>query len=121
MNMDNRRLSKSKQAAILAALCEGTPIRAIARIFKTEKHVITRIIRETGEALANYMDANFRDLPCLRIELDEQWQYVGCHSGRMIEPEKERRDFWLWAAIDADSKLVFSHRVGKRDWITGNL
>lgn len=31
------------------------------------------------------------------------------------------RDFWLWAAIDADTKLVLSHRVGKRDWITGNL
>src|SRR5438132_12997501 len=37
----------------------------------------------------------------------------------MIEPEKERGDFWLWACIDADTKLVFSHKVGKRDWITG--
>jgi len=35
--------------------------------------------------------------------------------------DKERGDFWLWACIDADSKLVLSHRVGKRDWITGNL
>ena len=39
--------------------------------------------------------------------MDEQWQYVGCHTGRMIEPEKERGDFWLWAAIDADTKLDF--------------
>lgn len=38
--------------------------------------------------LRNYMDANFRDLPCERIELDEQWQYVGCHAGRMIEPDQ---------------------------------
>jgi len=37
----------------------------------------------------------------------------------MIEPDKERGDFWLWACIDADTKLVFSHTVGKRDWITG--
>ena len=27
--------------------------------------------------------------------------------------------YWLWACIDADTKLVFSHRVGKRDWIYG--
>ena len=33
--------------------------------------------------------------------------------------EAGRGDFWLWAAIDADTKLVLSHRVGKRDWITG--
>jgi IS1 family transposase len=116
----NKRLSKEKQALVLAALCEGTPINAVARMFKTGKHAVLRVIRETGEAFADYMDANFRDLPCSRIELDEQWQYVGCHASRMIEPEKGRGDFWLWACIDADTKLVFSHKVGKRDYWTGN-
>ncbi len=119
--MANKRLSKEKQALVLSALCEGAPIEACARMFKVGTNTITRIIRETGEAFADYMDAELRDLPCLRIELDEQWQYVGCHAGRMLSPDKERGDFWLWAAIDADTKLVLSHRVGKRDWITGNL
>src|SRR5437867_4822189 len=117
--MANKRLSKEKQALVLAALCEGTPINAVTRMFHVGKHAVLRVIRETGEAFADYMDANFRDLPCLRIEMDEQWQYVGCHSGRMIAPEKERGDFWLWACIDADTKLVLAHRVGKRDWSTG--
>jgi IS1 family transposase len=117
--MPNKRLSKEKQALVLSALCEGTPIEACARMFKVGTNTITRVIRETGEAFADYMDKEFRDLPCLRVELDEQWQYVGCHKGRMIAPDKERGDFWLWAAIDADTKLVLSHRVGKRDWITG--
>jgi IS1 family transposase len=119
--MAYQRLSKEKQTLVLMALCEGVPIRAAARMFKVGKDTIHRLICETGEAFSDYMDANFRDLPCLRIELDEQWQYVGCHAGRMLAPEKERGDFWMWAAIDADTKLVFSHRVGKRDWITGNL
>jgi IS1 family transposase len=82
---------------------------------------ITRVIRETGEAFADYMDTNFRDLPCIRIEMDEQWHYVGCHAGRLPKDDKtERGDYWLWCCIDADSKLVFSHKVGKRDWWTGN-
>ena len=126
MNMDNRRLSKKKQAFVLAALCEGTPIRAIARMLKTEKYVITRIIRETGAAFADYMDKEFRDLRCVRIEMDEQWQYVGCHAGRMPkvttvygERDRTRGDFWLWACIDADTKLVLSHKVGKRKLGTG--
>jgi IS1 family transposase len=114
-----KRLSKEKQALVLAALCEGAPIEAVARMFKTGTNAITRVIRETGEAFADYMDANFRDLPCSRIEMDEQWQYVGCHSGRMMKREKGRGDFWLWACIDADTKLVFSHKVGKRDYWTG--
>jgi transposase-like protein len=95
------------------------PIGAAARMFKVGKDTIHRVICETGEAFADYMDTNFRDLPCLRIEMDEQWQYVGIHAGRMLAPEEERGDFWLWAAIDADTKLILSHRVGKRDWSTG--
>src|SRR5206468_7038505 len=118
--MANKRLSKEKQALVLAALCEGTPIEAVARMFKIGTNTITRVIRETGEAFADYMNSNFRDLPCIRIEMDEQWQYVGAHESRLTNPEKERGDFWLWCCIDADTKLVISHRVGKRDWWTGN-
>jgi IS1 family transposase len=117
----NKRLSKEKQALVLSALCEGMPIEACARMFKVGTNTVTRVIRETGEAFAAYMDAELRDLPCARIEMDEQWQYVGCHAGRMVAKEKGRGDFWLWAAIDADTKLVLSHRVGKRSWIDGNL
>lgn len=124
--MAYQRLSKEKTALVLAALCEGTPIRACARMFKVGKDTIHRVICETGEAFADYMDAEFRDLSCARIEMDEQWQYVGIHAGRMPrvakvygKRDKTRGDFWLWACIDADTKLVFSHKVGKRDLGTG--
>src|SRR6202022_1803458 len=93
---------------------------------RTEKKIIGRVIQETGEAFSDYMDANLSDLPCKRIEMDEQWQYVGCHAGRMPrvttvygKRDKTRGDFWLWACIDADTKLFFSHKVGKRDYSTG--
>jgi IS1 family transposase len=117
--MANQRLSKSKQVLVLAALCEGTPVNAVSRMFRVGKHAVLRVIRETGEAFADYMDTHFRELSCARIELDEQWQYVGCHAGRMIQKERSRGDFWLWASVDADTKLVFSHLIGKRDWSTG--
>jgi IS1 family transposase len=119
--MANKRLSKEKQTLVLMALCEGMPIRAAARMFKVGKNTIHRLICETGEAFADYMDKELRDLPCVRIEMDEQWQYVGCHAGRLPKDDKtERGDYWLWCCIDADTKLVFSHKVGKRDWWTGN-
>ena len=101
------------------ALCEGTPLNAVTRMFRVGKHAVLRVIRETGEAFADYMNRNFRDLPCVRIEMDEQWQYVGAHGSRLLKQEKERGDFWLWCCIDADTKLVFSHKVGKRDWWDG--
>src|SRR5207237_4163259 len=100
-NMNNR-ISKEKRTLILMALCEGLPMRAVARMYRSDKKIVGRVIRETGEAFADYMDKEFRDLPCARIEMDEQWQYVGCHAGRMPKPktvyekrDKTRGDFWL--------------------------
>src|ERR1039457_5784910 len=119
--MANKRLSKEKQVLVLAALCEGMPVNATARMFRVGKHAGLRVIRETGEAFADYMDKEFGDLSCLRIELDEQWRYVGVHAGRMSKPEPGEGDYWLWACVDADTKLLLSHLVGKRDGETGWL
>ncbi len=117
--MANQRLSKDKRALVLATLSEGTPINAVCRILGVAKETVMRVIEETGEALANYMAENFRDLPCKRIEMDEQWQYVGVHGQRMEKKEQGKGDYWLWCAVDADTKLVLSHMVGRRDWQTG--
>jgi IS1 family transposase len=119
--MANQRISKEKRALILSALGEGTPVNAVCRMFKVGKNGVLRVIAETGEAFADYMDRNFRDLPCERIEMDEQWQYVGCHGQRMAAKEPGKGDFWLWAVIDADTKLVFSHLVGSRKNTTGTV
>lgn len=90
-------------------------------MFRVGKHGVFRVIAETGEALADYIDKNFRDLPRQRIEMDEQWHYVGIHGQRMEKKEAGRGDYWLWACIDADTKLVVSHRIGRRDWNTGDM
>lgn len=122
--MPNQRLSQDKRALVLAALCEGTPINAVTRITGVAKETILRTIQETGEALADYMDKEFRDLPVARIEIDEQWQYVGEHGQRMDKEKKkanpEKGDYWLWCAIDPDTKLVFSHLVDRRSGAAGD-
>jgi IS1 family transposase len=119
--MANKRLSQDKRALVLAALCEGTPINATVRMFGCAKETVLRIVEETGAAFANYMDKEFRDLPYERIEMDEQWQYVAQHGQRMEKKEPGKGDYWLWCAVDADTKLVFSHVIGRRDWNTSEI
>lgn len=118
--MANQRLFKDRQALVLSALCEGTPINAICRMFSVGKHSVLRVIEETGEAMGDYMYRTFRGLSVARLELDEQWQYVGIHGQRMTalekKTEKSKGDFWLWCGIDADTKLVVGYHVGRRDW-----
>jgi hypothetical protein len=79
-HMAYQRLSKEKQTLVLMALCEGVPIRAATRMFKVGKDTIHRLICETGEAFADYMDRNFRDLPCLR----SRWMSSGNTSVVML-------------------------------------
>lgn len=116
--MANNRISTAKRVFILAALSEGTPINAVCRMLGVGKHGVLRVIEETGEALGAYMRKEFRDLPIARLAMDEQWQYVGKHGQRMAKKEKQRGDFWLWAGIDSDTKLVVGFRIGHRDWNT---
>jgi hypothetical protein len=54
--MANQRLSIERRALILSALGEGTPVNAVCRMFKVGKNSVLRIIAETGEAFADYMD-----------------------------------------------------------------
>lgn len=119
--MANKRLSKEKQVYVLAALCEGTPINAVCRMFKVGKHAVLRVIEETGEALGEYMNKEFRDLRCGRVEIDECWSYVfkhGREGQKMAVREEGKGDYWLWAAMDSDTKLCLSHRIGRRDYAT---
>lgn len=57
-----------------------------------------------------------RELPCRRIQVDEIWAYVGKKQGHLT-PADDRsrlRDMWTFVALDPESKLIPSYRVGKR-------
>lgn len=52
--MSNRRISEERQSLVLAALCEGAPVNAVCRMFRADKAAVLRIVRETGDAFADY-------------------------------------------------------------------
>jgi len=63
------------------------------------------------------MDVAMRDLPCQRVQVDEIWAFVGAKA-RNIREEKAAQgwgDASTWAALDPDTKLVPTFRIGNRD------
>jgi IS1 family transposase len=62
------------------------------------------------------LDVTMRDLNCKRLQVDKIWGYVGKKQRHVTVDDDPRAvgDFWTFVAIDADSKLVPSFRVGKR-------
>jgi IS1 family transposase len=62
-----------------------------------------------------------RDLSCQHLHLDEVWGFIGKEE-RHVRPDDDPQygDVWTFCAIDADTKLVPSFKVGKRDVATAN-
>jgi IS1 family transposase len=112
------KLDSKKQAQVVAALVEGCSIRSTVRMTGVAKNTIQKLLLELGAACSEYLDKNLVNLNSKRIQCDEIWQFVGAKQ-KNVPPAKRDQlgigDVWTWVAIDADSKLICSWMVGKRD------
>jgi IS1 family transposase len=114
-------LNTDKQIAIIAALTEGSSLRAIERMTGVHRDTIMRLGVRIGQGCKALMDFKLVNLPCTRLEMDEIWGFVG-KKERHVKPEdgNDVGSVWTFCAIDADSKLVPAFRVGERDAATAN-
>ena len=111
--MANELKSETK-AQVVSLLCEGSSIRSIERITDIHRDTVMRLGVRVGEACAKIQDEKLRNLNCKNVEVDEIWGFIGakrknagitCNYG----------DVWTFIALDADTKLIPSFFVGKRD------
>jgi IS1 family transposase len=114
------KLKPEKQEAIIHALVEGSSIRSVERMTGVHRDTIMRLSVNVGNACEALQRQMMRDLTCERIELDEVWCYVGKKERHVRDADDNRLvgHFWTWVAIDADTKLVPTYIVGKRDAAT---
>ncbi len=112
------KLSNARRAQIVRALVEGNSIRATCRMTDTAKGTVLKLLVDLGAACAKYQDEHLRNLPCMRLQLDEIWSFVGVKEKNRPERERGtygRGDVWTWTALCADTKLVPSWFVATRD------
>lgn len=108
-----------KRVQIINLLVEGNSMRATARIADVAFNSVVKLFIQTAKVCAEYQDEAFRNLPCKRLQLDEIWSFVYSKQKNVPEGmEGEAGDIWTWVAIDADTKLVPSWRIGARDAAT---
>jgi IS1 family transposase len=114
-------LSTEKQVAIIGGLAEGSSIRSLERITGVHRDTIMRLGVRVGQGCRSLMDAKMRELSCQRFQFDEVWGFIGKRE-KHVRPEDNPMlgDVWTWVAIDADTKLVPTFKVGKRDHIAEN-
>lgn len=82
-----------------------------------DKETVSRLLADLGAACDIFQGGALRDLPCKRIECDEIWSFVGAKKQNIPASRKDERgigDVYTWVALDPDSKLVVTWRVGQR-------
>jgi IS1 family transposase len=112
------KLSAERRAQILGMMVEGNSIRAIVRMAGVSKNTVVKLLEDAGEAFAAYQDKALRNLPCKRLQLDEIWAFNYCKQRNVMLAKAapgDAGDLWTWVAIDAETKLIPSWRVGDRD------
>lgn len=109
-------LPGSKQVAVLSALVEGVSVRGTERITGVNRETVLNLLVRVGNGCASLLDTRMRDLPCLRLEIDELWSFIGKKQRHVTESDDASRvgDCWTYVAIDADTKLVPCFLSGKR-------
>src|SRR5260370_14101275 len=115
----------AKKIQFLGAIVEGMGVRAACRLAGIAKGTGLRLIREVGAACEAFHGQWVRDLKATRVEADEVWSF--CYSKeknvpRDIPQEVRDRfgwgDVWTWTAIDAESKMMITWRIGDRSATT---
>ncbi len=111
------RLSLDRRTQAIGCLVEGNSIRSTERMTGIYRDTVMRLLVEVGTGCAALMDEQMRDLPCERLQVDEIWTYVQKKQRQVVPGADQTRvgDQWTFVALDADTKLVPTYRIGKRD------
>jgi IS1 family transposase len=117
MIVSMNRLSAEKREQVIRCLVEGNSIRATVRMTGVAKNTVVKLLVDLGEACSVHQDRSMRNLPCQQVQVDEIWAFVGAKQRNVTveNAEKGWGDVWTWVALDPDTKLAVSYRVGTRD------
>jgi len=110
-------LSSEKRTQIITALVEGNSIASTCRMLNVAKMTVLSLLAEVGTACSAFQDRWLRNLDTKRVQVDEIWSFVGMKAKNV--PAEKRGvfgygDVWTFTAIDADSKLLITWKLGSK-------
>src|SRR5271154_3194429 len=108
------KLATEKKVSVISMLCEGASIRAVERITSVNQNTIMSLNRRVGDSCKIIVDEKMRGLNCKNVEIDEIWGFIGAKR-KNANRVGAYGDVWTFIALDADTKLIPSFIVGKRD------
>jgi len=109
-------LPPERQIQLLEHLIDGCGIRATERLTGVNRNTIMRWLVILGHRAQRFLNSKMRNLRLRHVQLDEQWTYVYAKSRNLqCEPVAGIGDYWIFIALDQDTRLVPAWHVGRRD------
>jgi len=104
---------------VLACLAEGLGIRATARVFEVDPNTVLQWLVEAAEQLRAFSAYFLCALHLEQLQLDELYAVLRDRKAGEISDEEaiqrlERSPYWVWTAMDPQSKLLVVVEVGSR-------
>ena len=112
------KLDTTKRIQILNMLVEGSSMRSISRVCDVSFNTIVKLLEDAGEFCARFHDENVRGVKAKRVQCDEIWSFTYAKEKNVAIAKAApdgAGDTWTWTGITADTKLIVSYFVGKRD------
>ncbi len=112
------KLPTSERIQILSMLVEGSSMRSISRVVGVSINTVTKLLVDAGTACLIHHDKAVRDIKASKVQCDEIWSFNYAKQKNVASAKaapEQAGDVWTWTAICADSKLMVSWLVGKRD------
>ncbi len=113
--LDTMYIPEDRAVLALQLLLEGNSIRSTERITKLDRNTIMSLLVIAGQRCQTLMNTRMKDLPLEYLQIDEIWTYVQKKNRHVRSGDSpEVGDQWVFVAIDAQTKLIPSFRIGKR-------
>ena len=111
-------LPRDKKILVLSSLVEGNSVRSIERITGVHRDTILRLLQGTAPKCRELSDSIIRNVHVRYVQVDEIWTSVMKKQKRLAPDEQRAGEFgnqYVFVAIDAETKLVPSYVIGKRN------
>jgi len=94
----------ARVAEALTFLAEGVDVSVLERAWRIRESTVRTWLTRAGLQAQELHARFFQNLRCAHIQLDELWAHV----------RQAGQDVWVWAAIDATTKIIPVLRLGPR-------
>lgn len=111
-------LAKEKKTLVLSSLVEGNSVRSTERITGVHRDTILRLLQSVAKKCEEISNSTIKNVYVRYLQVDEIWTFVQKKQKRVTLEEKGAEDLgdqYVFVGIDAETKLVPSYVVGKRN------